>query len=167
MPTRPPCFPNDPDWLDGRTEINLPSEKLLRAYWDTDILDVNGVEPSTIIRSDQPFQVRFRVELVGDLWKCICADWCFDLGFSPIGRGVNFDLSEHLKPGELEIKDWRGCDTLCIDKTVTVPAGAIPADKCSTVYEVAARFALRCCDGHIAAVGYEALEEYQFYFEPA
>jgi hypothetical protein len=168
MPTKPPCFPRDPDWLDGRTELNIPASQLLKAYWDTDILDVNGVPPGTIIRSDQAFNIRFRVELSGDLWKCICADWHFDVGFSAIGKGLNFDLSEYLpNKGDLEFNNWRGCDTLCIDITVTVPAGTVPADACATVYEVAAKFCLRCCDGHIAAVGYEALEEYEFYFEPA
>jgi hypothetical protein len=174
MPTNPPCFPDDPDWLDGRDEINLPSTQLLRAYWDTDILDVNGVPPATIIRSDEEFQIRFRVELVGRLWKCICADWIFDVGFSAIGAGPNFDLSQYLpNKDDLEIKNWRGCDTLCIDRYVRVPAGTIPTGPgeptrhCAIVYEVAAKFCLRCCDGHIAAVGYEALEEYEFYFEPA
>ncbi len=38
-PTKPPCWPDDPDYLDGYTKIDLPSEKLLRLYWDVDILD--------------------------------------------------------------------------------------------------------------------------------
>ena len=163
-PTKPPCWPYDKDWLDGQTELNLP-KGALNAYWDTDILDVNGVAPGTIIGTDDPFKVRFRVELVGDLWSCICGSWCFDLGFSAIGKGTNFDLSDKLADkSKLEIKDWRGCDTTCIDLTVDVPAGTIPSDLCSTVYEVAATFELHCCDDHVAVVGYEALEEYQFYF---
>jgi len=36
-PTKPPCWPDDPDYLDGFTEIFLPSEKYLKAYWDCDI----------------------------------------------------------------------------------------------------------------------------------
>jgi hypothetical protein len=166
-PTKPPCWPDDPDYLDGFDEINLASSQLLKAYWDTDILDVNGVPPSTIIRSDQDFKVRFRVELQGDLWPCICGSWCFDVGFSSIGKGSNFNLSDDLPAGTFEVRDWRGCDTQCIELVVTVPAGTIPADRCSTVYELAATFELHCCDDHVAIVGYEALEEYQFYFEPA
>ena len=163
-PTKPPCWANDRDWLDGKAELNLP-KGALHAYWDTDILDVNGVAPGTIIGTDDPFSVRFRVELDGDLWSCICGSWCFDLGFTPIGKGTNFDLSEKLADkSKLEIKDWRGCDTTCIDLTVDVPAGTVPVDLCSTVYEVAATFELHCCNDHVAVVGYEALEEYQFYF---
>ena len=49
-----------------------------------------------------------------------------------------------------------------------MPPGRIPADRCGTVYEVAAWFELRCCGdcddekSHLAVAGYEALEEYQF-----
>jgi hypothetical protein len=164
-PTKPPCWPDDRDYLDGRTELNLASSSWLRAYWDTDIVDSAGVPPGTIIGSDDPFQVRFRVELVGDLWRCICGSWCFDVGFSAIGENKDFKLSTVLAdPKKLEYNDWRGCDTTCIELIVTVPAGTIPSDKCSTVYELVATFELHCCDGHVGLVGYEALEEYQFYF---
>lgn len=163
MPTKPPCWPNDPDWLDGRLEMNLPAP-YVTAYWDADILDEYGKPPGTIIGTDDPFLVRFRVELAGSLWRCLCGDWCFDVGFSPIGKGKNFDLSEHVDRSRLRINNWRGCDTCCIELAVVVPPGTIPADKCSTVYEVAAKFQLECCDGHVALVGSEALEEYQFYF---
>ena len=163
-PTKPPCWPNDPDWLDGRSELNLASSNFLKAYWDADVLDSYGVPPGTIIGSDDPFQVRFRVELVGDLWQCICASWCFDIGFTAIGRGPNFNLSDVIDPSKLEITDWRGCDTTCIELVVTVPAGTIPSDKCGTVYELAGMYELHCCNGHVGLVGYEALEEYQFYF---
>lgn len=37
-PKRFPCWPEDTDWLDGRTEIFV-SSKHLRAYWDADIID--------------------------------------------------------------------------------------------------------------------------------
>ena len=163
-PTTPPCWPGDKDWLDGKTELNLP-KGALHAEWDTDILDTSGEEPGTIIGTDDPFQIRFRVQLDGDLWRCICGDWCFDLGFTPIGAGTGFNLSKVLKdPSVLEIKNWRGCDTCCIELLVVVPPGTIPVGLCSTVYEVAATFELHCCNGHVAVVGYEALEEYQFYF---
>jgi len=163
MPKKPPCWPNDPDWLDGTTELNLPSG-VVSAYWDTDILDSYGKPPGTIIGSDDPFQVRFRVELRGDLWGCVCGDWCFDVGFTAIGELKAFKLSDYLGKSKFEIKNWRGCDTTCLELVVTVPAGTIPSDKCGTVYELAAFFELHCCDSHVAVVGYEALEEYEFYF---
>ncbi len=82
-----PSWLNDRDWLDGKTEIEL-SSRHLRAYWDADIIDVDDRNKhDTIIGRDDPFEVRFRVQLKGRLWRCICANWCFDVGFTAIGGG--------------------------------------------------------------------------------
>lgn len=165
---RMPCWPDDTDWLDGRTEIFL-SSRHLRAYWDADIIDDDKNKHDNIIERKEAFLVRFRVELKGRLWYCICGHWCFNLGFTAIGKGEDFNLSDVLPdPKQLYITDWKGCDTRCIELSVTVPAGAIPADRCGTVYEVAAWFELRCCgdcddeNSHLAVAGNESLEEYQF-----
>jgi hypothetical protein len=160
------CWPNDNDYLDGRTEIDLSSEQLLEAYWDTDIKDVDGVRPNRIINNKDAFTVRFRIELCGKLWRCIAGTWKFDLGFTPIGKGAGFDLSDELDPGALDFPNWRGCDpkALCINFPVTVPAGKISAEeRDGTVYEIAAKFQLHCCELGAAVVGFEPLEEYQFY----
>ncbi len=162
------CWPGED--LDGWTEVPLAGGPF-RAFWDTDILDSQGVNPSSIIQVTDDFQVRFRVELVGELWRCMTGSWCFDLDFTAIGQDADFHLSEKLLPGTLEIKDWKGCEarkedgSTCIQHLVTVPAGSVPGGDqcCSVVYETCARFCLRCCDGHIALVGFEAQEEYQFY----
>lgn len=173
-PTKPPCWPDDPDYLDGFTEIFLSPEKYLKAYWDADIIDDDKNPQDTIIESNEAFHVRFRVELKGRLWKCICGHWCFDLGFTSIGDGKDFNLSDMLpdalKP-QLRLCDWKGCDTRCIDITITVPPGTIPADYCGTLYEVGAKFELRCCGdcdcekkehGHLAVAGHEPEGEYMF-----
>ena len=61
-PTKAPCWPDDPDWLDGTTEIFLPSDKYLKACWDADILDTDDKNiEDTIIESKEDFKVRFRV----------------------------------------------------------------------------------------------------------
>lgn len=167
--TSPPCWPDDPDYLDGRTEIRVPPARALRAYWDADLLDNHGVRPGTIIAVTDPFQVRFRVELVGDLWRCLSGCWCFELCFTPIGKGAGFDLSDKLPADAFKIRNWRGCETRCIELVYEVPAGSVPAEHCGTLYEVGARFALHCCcdDEHRherpILVGYEALEEREFY----
>jgi hypothetical protein len=91
-----PSWLNDRDWLDGKTEIEL-SSRHLRAYWDADIIDVDDKNKhDTIIGRDDPFEVRFRVQLKGRLWRCICANWCFDVGFTAIGRGADFNVSDIL-----------------------------------------------------------------------
>jgi len=164
--TAPPCWAGDKDYLDGRTEIELPSERYTKVYWDADILDLDDKNKAdTIIGTEETFAVRFRVELRGRLWRCITGDWLFDVGFKPIGPGKGFYLSKLLNSSDFEVKGWRGCDTLCIERTVTVPKGTITldGDVDTEVYEVAAKVELRCCDGHVAVAGYEALEEYEFF----
>lgn len=169
MPYKPMCWlDNDP--LDGKTEIELPSEKYTKVYWDTDILDLDDQnQRDTILGTDAPFKVRFRVELQGKLWKCITGDWCFDVGFTPIGREGSFYLSSVVNDPNFWYRGWRGCDKLCIEQAVMVPAGTIKIQGdtggCGTeVYEVAAQVNLRCCDdGQVVVAGYEALEEYQFF----
>jgi hypothetical protein len=167
-----PCWPDDPDWLDGPTEIEL-STKHLRAYWDADIIDLDDRNKhDTIIERKDAFEVRFRVELKGRLWRCICGHWCFDLGFTSIGRGEHFNLSDYLPEPEkskLRICDWKGCDTRCIEVCVRVPPGIIPVERCGTLYEVGAKFELRCCGdcdeecgGHLALAGHEKQGEYMF-----
>jgi hypothetical protein len=148
-PTKAPCWPDDPDWLDGPTEIFLPSSKYLKACWDADILDIDdkNVE-DTIIERKEEFKVRFRVQLEGRLWKCVAGHWCFDVCFTAIGDGEDFNLSDvlpdDLKP-KLKICDWTGCQTRCIYVCLTVPKDTIPAGCCGTLYDVGAKFELRCC----------------------
>jgi len=158
------CWPGDGDFEKGAVELRLPPETSLKAYWHAELLDSYGVPPGTIISVADPFEVRFRVELIGDLWHCIHGDWCFDLGFTAIGDGTNFDLSDKLPPGALDLKDWEGCATLCIEVRYTVPAGTIPAEACGTLYEVGAKFSLHCCKRERPIlVGSQALEEREFY----
>ena len=158
-----------PDWLDGSTEIEL-SARNLEAYWDADILDVDDRDPyDTIIARKDPFLVRFRVYLRGRLWKCICGHFCFDVGFTSIGEGPDFDLSDVLPDrSDLQIRDWKGCDGVYIEKYVRVPPETIPAGHCGTLYQVGAKFELRCCgycddeNSHVAVAGHEAQGEYMF-----
>jgi hypothetical protein len=169
VPKKAPCWPDDRDYLDGRTEIEL-STRHLRAYWDADVLDVDDKnKQDTIIGRTDPFEVRFRVELEGRLWKCICGHWCFDVGFSAIGEPREFYLSSVLPdPSVLEVRDWKGCDRLCLELTVPVPGGLIPVESCGTLYQLGAKFELRCCgycreeNSHLAVAGHESLGEYMF-----
>ena len=113
QPVRSVCWPDDPDYLDGKTEIELPSRRYTQVFWDADIIDLDDKNKAdTILGTEQAFQVRFRVEMRGRLWRCITGDWLFDVGFKPIGPGRGFYLSS-LLPGNpgFEVKDWRGCDS--------------------------------------------------------
>jgi hypothetical protein len=162
-PTTSRCFPDDKDMLDGKTEIELPPSKYTKVFWDVDILDLDDKnQEDTILGTEETFKVRFRVELRGRLWRCITGDWLFDVGFKPIGPGPGFYLSDLLGSSAFEVPGWKGCETLCIERVVTVPGGTIKIKGDTEVYEVAGKVELRCCDGHVAVAGYEALEEYEF-----
>ena len=100
--------------------------------------------------------------LKGRLWKCICGHWCFDVCFTSIGDGPDFNLSDVLPDrSELQITDWKGCDGLYIEMCVSVPPGTIPVERCGTLYQVGAKFELRCCGdcddegSHVAVAGHE------------
>jgi hypothetical protein len=158
-----------PDWLDGATEVEL-SARHLRAKWDADILDVDDKnEKDTIIEAKDDFVVRFRVYLGGRVWRCFCGCWCFDVCFTAVGDGPNFNLSDRLTDkDDLCIRDWKGCDGLYIEKCVTVPGGTIPVGTCGTLYEVGCKFEFRCCgccgdpESHLAVAGHERQGEYMF-----
>lgn len=165
-----------PDWLDGAIEIEL-SSRHLEAKWDADILDVDDKNKhDTIIERKDDFIVRFRAYLKGRLWRCIAGCWSFDVGFSAIGDGPRFNLSDRLADKEqLLIKDWEGCKALYIEKSVTVPGGTIPVTvpdgptrTCGILYEVGCKFELSCCgccgddNSSLAVAGHERQGEYMF-----
>ena len=162
-PKRKPCWPDDPNYPDGYTEIDLPSERLLRAYFDTEILEASDEPQPRIIHADDYFKVRFRLELKGELWYCICGDWWFDLGFAPTGAGKGFDLSNVLGREKFYYRNWRGCDTRCIELVIEVPPGTIPVEYCGTVYKCAAKVQLYCCGKSAAVIGFDDMGTFQFY----
>jgi hypothetical protein len=155
---RPPstCWPGDV--LDGYTEI-YPESPLLHAYWDSEILDTSGVPSRRIIRVEDPFDVRFRIELTGPAWQCMGGDWVFDVRFEEQGGPADFKLSSRLPTDALTVKDWKGCATTCVELLYTVPANTI-AD---SVYELTSTFRLYCCGKPGPIVGFEPKEEYQWY----
>jgi len=89
-PKRPPsnCWPGDD--LDGYTEI-YPESPLLRAYWDSEVLDTSGVPSPRILRVEDAFDVRFRLELRGPAWQCMGG-----------GLGVRRPLRRAGRPGGLQ-----------------------------------------------------------------
>jgi len=156
MPRPSRCWPGDD--LDGYTEIYRESP-LLRAHWVSEILDTSGVPSHKIIRVGDPFDVRFRIELAGPAWQCMAGDWVFDMRFDEQGGLAKFMLSSLLPTDALTVKDWKGCDTSCVEVKYTVPAGTIE----ESVFELHSTFRLFCCGKPAAIVGVEPLEEYQWY----
>lgn len=151
----------------GSVEIYKPPSGALAGQWTAELRDSYGIEPGNIIRADDDFEVSFWVWLTGDLWKCICGDWCFDMDFEAIGRGPEFSLTDiaEIQP-QLSLRDWKGCapGALHFHVTVKVPAGKIPPGPKNTVYLVVASFQmLDPCGNPAAVVGHQVLGEYQFY----
>jgi hypothetical protein len=157
------CFPDDPYYPDGFTEIDLPAERLLRATFNAEILEPPGEPQPKIIQADEPFKVRFRVALEGELWYCICGDWWFDLGFAPTGEGKGFDLSNLVGRDKFYIRNWKGCEKRCLELEVYVKPDTIPTEYCGTVYQCAAKVQLFCCGRPAAVVGFDVLGSFQFF----
>lgn len=156
MPTLSTCWPGVD--LDGYTEFNPPKPHF-QLFWNADVIDVSGVPSTKIIRVTDPFDVQFRVEIMGPGWQCMSGDWYFDLAFDEHGSSNHFWLSSKLPVDSLVEKGWRGCDKQCVEKTYTVPAGTISAG----VYELNAKFQLYCCGKPAAIVGFDRLEEWMWF----
>lgn len=151
----------------GVVEIRKPSSQSLEAYWRAELRDQYGVDPGSIISVNDPFVVAFHVWLTGDLWRCICGDWCFDMSFESIGGGAELSLSDfpNIEP-QLSLTHWKGCapGARHFWVTVTIPAGTVPAGPKNKLYRVAATFQmLDPCGKPVPVVGYQSLGEFQFY----
>jgi hypothetical protein len=151
----------------GVIEVRKPPSSALDGYWRAELRDQYGVEPSSIISTQDPFVVAFHLWLSGDLWRCICGDWCFDMCFESIGGGHEFCLSDlpNIEP-QLSVRDWVGCrpHALHFWVVVTCPPGTVPGGKKNKLYRVGATFQmLDACKKPAAVVGYQGLGEYQFY----
>lgn len=151
----------------GVAEFRKPSSQALDGYWRAELRDQYGVDPGTIISTQDPFVVAFHVWLTGDLWRCICGDWCFDMCFESIGGGPELCLSDlsNIEP-QLSLRDWTGCAPRARHfwVVVTCPPGTIPAGKKNRLYRVGATFQmLDPCKHPVPVVGYQALGEFQFY----
>ena len=93
----------------------------------------------------------------------MCGTWCFDVGFTPIGKGAGFNLRDKVSdPGLFDFK-WCGCERRCIEVCIPIPAGSVPAECCGTLYEVGTVFKFPCCDKLSPLTGYEPKHHYEFY----
>lgn len=145
-------------------EIRKPPADALRAYWSAVVTDPNGVDPSTIISIRDAFKVRFDVWLEGALWRCICGNWCFELCLEACGPGPELYLSQLIGKDKLRVEHFEGCKTKHVVLEIDVPAGTVPADACTTLYQVGATFQMEDpCGQPSAVVGYAVLGELQFY----
>jgi KAP family P-loop domain len=156
------CWPDDPDYLDGRVLISSSArgDEEVGCYFDAEILDVAGHPLPNRIDVGEPFQIRFRVETQPpERWVDASGTWSFDLAFSPIGSGSGFNLSGLLPPGTTQLESWRGEKTPCIEVAAAVPPGSLPGSR--GTYAVGATVEFQPTGGSIGPIsGMEALETY-------
>ena len=168
QPVRSVCWPDDPDYLDGKTEIELPSRRYTQVFWDADIIDLDD-------KNKADADPRHGTGLPGALprrnaGKALAvsspATGCSTSASSRSGR----DPASTCRRFSPATRDSRsrtgGAATGCASSSISdVPPDTIKLrdGQDTEVYEVAAKVELRCCDGHVAVAGYEALEEYEFF----
>ncbi|MEO3783383.1 hypothetical protein ABGB12_08645 [Actinocorallia sp. B10E7] len=146
------------DDLAGYTEVNPPTA-MLQFRWSSAVLDLSGVPSPKIIRVGDPFDVRFRIEFLGLAWQCMGGDLVFDIRFEELGGPNDFKLSSRLPADALTVKNWKGCDQLCVEHQYRVPANTIE----DGVYELTSTFRLYCCGKPGPFVGFQPKGQYQWY----
>ena len=148
---------------DGIEEVRLPPSSL-RVYFDAQVVDKEGVPPGNIISTEDDFYVQWDIWVKGPIWRLICGCWCLDLRVESIGEGREFSLSNVIGNGCGFRHCFHGCEYCHFRYRVCVPAGTIPAGKCSSVYLLAATFQLLDhCGRPAPIVGYENLGAFSFY----
>ena len=111
-------------------EIWKPTGKLT-GYFDVQVHDVNGIDPTSIIKEEHDWDMSFELWLHGDLWKCVCGTLCPDVFFERANDGARFKLSDLV--GHDLRHEFRGCDApyedgkVHVQWRVTVPAGKLPS----------------------------------------
>ena len=119
----------------GRFETSGP---LVSPYLSGDIsawvTEVGGVDPVTIIRADQDFQVHVHWTLKGHLTEFVCGYWCVSVFLESIGPGKEIRYPEPPleikltpRPGDVDYAVW-----------VQIPANTLDIADCSTPYKLAA-----------------------------
>jgi hypothetical protein len=165
LPVESRCWPEDPDWLDGRVQLTVPFDAGTSAaiVWGAELLSPDGKPLLGVVSSGSPFAVRFRVELDdAPQWRKARGTWSFDLTFSPVGRGSGFVLSEALPDGVLQSSGWRADEARCVEVSYTVPAGGLPSLAAGQIYEIGATIELLNARGVAGrVVGTESLDAYR------
>lgn len=148
-------------------EVRKPASDALDAHFYAELVDAKGVAPGSVISTTDPFVAKFHIRLHGDLWRCICGHWCFDMCFESCGEGPELNLMDlpNIEPN-LYVWDWKGCErgSRHFTLTVPIPAGTIPPGKKNRLYDVSATFQmLDPCRKPVAVLGYQELGKFQFY----
>lgn len=161
------CWPDDPDWPGAALwrDVPLAGERDSGLYFDASLLDHTGHSLPDSFDIGQAFQVHFRTETIPrHAWNEVSGTWNFDLNFTPIGGGSEFNLSDILKGSALQVVGWSGKGTDCVELTVSVSPNVLPGSSTPTLYQVGATMMLRPTSGISKPVAQnETLGEYTLF----
>ncbi len=149
------------DEHDGRPyknplEIWKPPTDDLEGYFDMRVEDPHGIYPPGIIKETTPWQLRFSIWLLGDIWKCVSGTMCYEVYFERADNGQRTSLSAIV--GHPLEQDFEGCrlfddGRVHLDYVVRIPAGAVPAgDVKPAVYDLTAVVAFRNPCGEMGVI---------------
>jgi hypothetical protein len=134
----------------SETEFEFfPVNSELRGEISAEILEVGGVDPNTIISTNQEWVVKVDWFIEGPLVRHMCGSWCLSVQLESVGLGNDYNLPEG---GRIEIP-MNPCDGE-YSYEIRVPAGTIDPEDCGTLYLLAVTLTSKDpCDrpGHIAA----------------
>lgn len=114
-------------------EINHPLHGLLNGTIDTSIIEVGGVNPTSILEGDKDFEVHVKWTLSGPLTPFVAGSWHVNLYFEAIGPGVEPKVPAPAQT-QIVVPLAPAPSPNNYSATVTVPAGTLEATKDSRPY---------------------------------
>lgn len=96
------------------------------------VTEIGGVDPVTIIRADEDFQVHVKWTLKGHLTEFVCGFWCVSVFLESIGPGPEIRYPE--PPLEVRLMPCPGDNTY--EVWVQIPANTLSIADCSTPYKL-------------------------------
>lgn len=122
-----------------------------------DIVDLDNLQPTTVVNCNSGAEVRVHWDIHGHLKKHLCGKWCVCVHLESIGPGPEISVKEPCAQ-----LDWETCNDGGWDYVVTIPkdldeaqsAEICDESKCGRLYQIAVTLTSRNgCDepGHIAA----------------
>lgn len=121
----------------------------LRGGIKAEVLEDEGVDPTTIISTNQDWRVKVDWYIKGHLVRHMCGSWCLNVVLESIGPGTEYSLPK----GGVEIP-MDPCGNGEYSETIRIPAGTIDPNDCGTLYVLAVTLTSKDpCEkpGHIAA----------------
>ena len=140
-------------------EIDFPDFDL-RAYFKAQIYEADEVPTNRIIRIDEDWGIKLDWWLKGRWAECLCGDWCVQVHFESIGKGLEFNLPMQGN----QFIELKPCGDGHYSHDIKVPAGFVKPECCSSIYKIVASLTYRTpCKRPGPIAGFCELPMVQFY----